>query len=66
MKLRTSADSVRVPATRVVTPTDTARLLIRAALNLDTSLASNLDDLNIGHGVVIRILSHDRNTMGDA
>src|ERR1700683_3013260 len=43
--------------------TDTARLLIRAAVG--TSLVSDLDDLNIGHGVVIRILSHDRNTMGD-
>jgi hypothetical protein len=27
--------------------------------------ASDLDDLDIGHGVVIRILSHDRNMMGD-
>src|ERR1700683_813404 len=43
--------------------TDTARLLIRAAVG--TSVTSDLDDLNIGHGVVIRILSHDRNTMGD-
>src|ERR1700677_1973724 len=30
-----------------------------------STCASDLDDLDIGHGVVIRILSQDRNTMSD-
>ena len=52
------------PATRVLAHTDTARAPDTRGCRY-IARASDLDDLNIEHGVVIRILSHDRNTMGN-
>src|ERR1700735_4362988 len=52
------------PATRVLAHTDTARAPDPRGSRY-TARASDLDDLNIEHGVVIRTLSPDRNTMGN-
>src|ERR1035441_10620794 len=68
MKPRTFTDSVRAsPLPGCLHIPTRPGLLIRAAqgTSLYITRASDLDDLNIEHDVVISILGHDRNPVGD-